>query len=119
MPYRAEDMSEAARVPVPALVGLAVAEAHELAMSARLAVVGPDPDVTLPLDGLVTAQAPLAGNEIPAGDPVTVWVEVQRGDGAGGDDGGDDDGDDGGGGGGSARDPDRPRPLDPSGVKPG
>ncbi|WP_219417042.1 PASTA domain-containing protein [Pseudonocardia nigra] len=102
-------MTEAAKALVPALVGLDVAQAHELAMSARVAVVGPDPDITLPLDGVVTGQQPLAGIEIPAGDPVTVWVETRGND--GGDDGG------GGGGGGSARDPDRPRPLDPSGVK--
>lgn len=88
-------------VLVPALVGLDIADAHELALAARVAVVSEDPDVSLPLSGVVSAQQPGAGTQVLPGDPVTVRVV----------DGG------GGGGGGSARVPPGPRPLDPAGVK--
>lgn len=86
-------------VLVPALVGLDIADAHELALTARVAVVGEDPDVPLPLSGVVTAQQPGAGTQVLPGDPV--MIEVVGG----------------GGGGGSARVPPGPRPLDPAGVK--
>jgi beta-lactam-binding protein with PASTA domain len=87
-------------VLVPALVGLDIADAHELALTARVAVVGEDPDVPLPLSGVVTAQEPGAGTQVYPGDPVMIRVI-----------------DGGGGGGGSARIPPGPRPRDPAGVK--
>lgn len=101
-------MTDVEHVLVPAFVGLEVAQAHELALSARVAVVGSDPDRPLPSTGIITAQRPRAGTQVLPGDAVTVWIRPEPDD-------GDDDGD--GGGGGSARDPDRPRPLDPAGVK--
>jgi len=103
-------LTDVEHVLVPAFVGLEVERAHELALSARVAIVGPDPDQSLPVTGRVVAQRPQAGTQVLPGDAVTVWVQAEPDE----DDGG---GDDGGGGGGSARDPDRPRPLDPAGVK--
>jgi hypothetical protein len=107
-------MAEPEQVLVPALVGLNVSDAHALAMSAGVAVVGEDPDATLPTTGVVIDQHPLAGIRVPAGDPVTVRLRADPG-GGDGDDG--DDGGGGGGGGGSAPVPDPPRPLDAAGAK--
>ena len=70
-------------VLVPALVGLPAAQAHELAMAARLVAVDPDPDTPPTVSGTVTAQQPEAGSRVPAGDPVTIWVEPDRGGGGG------------------------------------
>lgn len=89
-------------VLVPALVGLDAAQAHEVAMAARVVAVDPDPDTPPTLSGKVVAQQPEPGDRIPAGDAVTVWIE---------------DSDGGGGGGGGVPQPDSPLPKDPAGVK--
>ena len=59
------------KVLVPALVGLEVSAAHELAFEARVVVVAADPDDPLPATGVVTAQAPAAGTRVnpAAGSP--------------------------------------------------
>ncbi len=88
-------------VLVPALVGLDAAEAHEIAIAARVVAVDPDPDSPPTLSGTVVAQQPEAGDRIPAGDPVTIWIDNA----------------DGGGGGGGSAQPDSPLPKDPAGVK--
>ena len=62
-------------VLVPALVGLPAAQAHELAITARVVAVDPDPDTPPTVEGTVVAQRPDAGTRVPAGDPVTVWIE--------------------------------------------
>lgn len=68
-------------VLVPALVGLPAAQAHELAITARLVAVDPDPDTPPTVSGTVTAQRPDAGTRVPAGDPVVIWVEPDDGGG--------------------------------------
>lgn len=88
-------------VLVPALVGLDAAEAHEVAMAARVVAVDPEPDTPPTLSGTVVAQQPEPGARIPAGDPVTIWPDNA----------------DGGGGGGGMPQPDSPLPKDPAGVK--
>lgn len=70
-------------VLVPALVGLPAAQAHELAITARVVAVDPDPDTPPTVSGTVTDQEPKAGFRVPAGDPVTIWVEPDD-DGGGG-----------------------------------
>ena len=70
-------------VVVPDLVGLPAAQAHENALAARVVAVDPDPDTPPTVAGTVTAQQPVAGTAVPAGDPVTIWVEPD-GDGGGG-----------------------------------
>ena len=87
---------------VPALVGLSAADAHELAISARLVAVDPDPDTPPTIEGTVTAQQPAAGSRVPAGDPVTIWVEP--------------DGPDDGGGGGNMPRVEPDKPLDGAGA---
>lgn len=62
-------------VLVPALVGLPAAEAHEVAIAARLVAVDPDPDTPPTVEGTVVAQQPEAGTRVPAGEAVTVWIE--------------------------------------------
>lgn len=86
-------------VPAPALVGLAVLDAHALALESRVVTVSGDPDTPPATSGVVVAQDPLGGMPVRPGDPITIWVE-----------------DVGGGGGGSAQD-DGPKPLDPTGGK--
>ena len=93
-------------VLVPAMVGLDVADAQALALTARVAPVTEDPDTPPPLSGTVIAQRPTAGTQVLPGDPVTIWVEEK------GDDGGR-------GGGGGTRRPVPPTPLQPVGTKPG
>ena len=88
-------------VPAPALIGLAVLDAHALALDSRVVTVSGDPDTPPATTGVVVAQNPLGGTPVRPGDPITIWVE---GDGGGG------------GGGGSAQD-DGPKPLDPTGGK--
>jgi hypothetical protein len=48
-------------VVVPALVGLDIGDAHDLALGAGVVVVSADPVDPLPATGTVTAQTPLAG----------------------------------------------------------
>jgi PASTA domain len=73
-------------VVVPDVVGRTWDDAREVLFLARLVAVGPDPDGP-PLaefgwpGGVVVRQEPRGGAVLPAGSPVTVWVE--RGGGAG------------------------------------
>ncbi|GAA4855004.1 hypothetical protein GCM10023201_56360 [Actinomycetospora corticicola] len=76
-------MVEPDLVLVPALVGLPAADAHELAISSRVVAVDPDPDTPPTVSGTVTDQEPKAGFQVPAGAPVTIWVEPDD-DGGGG-----------------------------------
>jgi hypothetical protein len=110
-------VSDEEKVLVPALVGLEVGDAHELAFSARVVAVAADPTVPLPVAGIVTAQEPSAGTRVDPADPVVIAVSSGPGGGGGG---GDDDGGDGGGGGGGGRPltPPPPGPRDPAGTKP-
>ncbi|TDQ60777.1 PASTA domain-containing protein [Actinomycetospora succinea] len=71
-------------VLVPALVGLPAAQAHEVAMAARVVAVDPDPDTPPTVEGTVTAQQPEPGTRVPAGEAVTIWVEPDSGGGGGG-----------------------------------
>jgi len=71
-------------VLVPALVGLPAAQAHEVAMAARVVAIDPDPDTPPTVEGTVTAQQPEAGTRVPAGEAVTIWVEPDSGGGGGG-----------------------------------
>ncbi|WP_345602379.1 PASTA domain-containing protein [Pseudonocardia adelaidensis] len=90
------------KVLVPALVGLEVSDAHELAFEARVVVVTADPDEPLPLTGTVVAQTPGAGTRVDPAHPVAIAVEAGGG---------------GGGGGGRRLTTPPPGPRDPSGSK--
>ncbi|TWF79216.1 PASTA domain-containing protein [Pseudonocardia hierapolitana] len=90
------------KVLVPALVGLDVSDAHELAFEARVVVVAADPDEPLPATGVIIAQAPAAGTRVAPAHPVAVAVETGGG---------------GGGGGGRRLTTPPPGPRDPSGMK--
>ena len=90
------------KVLVPALVGLEVSAAHELAFEARVVVVAADPDEPLPATGVVTAQAPSAGTRVHPAAAVAVAVDPGGG---------------GGGGGGRRLTPPPPGPRDPYGEK--
>ena len=72
------------KVLVPALVGLEVSAAHELAFEARVVVVAADPDDPLPATGVVTAQAPAAGTRVNPAAAVAVAVDPGGGGGGGG-----------------------------------
>lgn len=87
---------------MPALVGLEVGEAHELAFEARVVIVTADPDEPLPVTGTVVAQTPSAGTRVAPAAPVAIAVD--KGDG-------------GGGGGGRQLKTPPPGPRDPSGSK--
>jgi beta-lactam-binding protein with PASTA domain len=90
------------KVLVPALVGLEVSDAHELAFEARVVVVAGDPDEPLPATGVVTAQAPAAGTRVHPAAAVAIAVDPGGG---------------GGGGGGRRLTPPPPGPRDPYGEK--
>lgn len=68
-------------VLVPALVGLPAAQAHALAVEARVVAVDPDPDTPPTVAGTVTAQQPVAGTRVAPGEAVTIWVEPDDGGG--------------------------------------
>jgi hypothetical protein len=106
-------VSDQEKVLVPALVGLEVGDAHELAFSARVVAVAADPAIPLPVAGIVTAQEPGAGTRVDPADPVVIAVSSGPGGEGGGDDGGG-----GGGGGGRPIPPPPPGPRDPAGTKP-
>jgi beta-lactam-binding protein with PASTA domain len=72
------------KVLVPALVGLDVSDAHELAFEARVVVVTADPDEPLPVTGTVIAQTPSAGTRVPPAAPVAIAVDKGGGGGGGG-----------------------------------
>lgn len=74
-------MHEPEEVLVPALVGLDVHDAHELAFTARVVVVSGDPDGELPATGTVVAQQPGAGTRTAAATSVAVLVESDGGGG--------------------------------------
>ncbi|WP_170231537.1 PASTA domain-containing protein [Pseudonocardia kunmingensis] len=102
-------MSDQEKVLVPALIGLEVGDAHELAFAARVVAVAADPATPLPTAGVVTAQDPSAGTRV---DPAaTVAIAVDAGPADGGGDGG-------GGGGGRPLPTPPPGPRDPAGTKP-
>lgn len=69
-------------VAVPVLQGLNVAMAHHRANAARLAVVGPMPDLPSPRHARVRGQYPAPGTRVLPGDPISVWIEhsVPHGD---------------------------------------
>ncbi|GAA3080455.1 hypothetical protein GCM10010464_50670 [Pseudonocardia yunnanensis] len=94
-------MRKQEKVLVPALVGLEVSDAHQLAFTARVVAVAPDPDNPLPITGTVTAQAPAPGTRVVPAAPVVIAVDP---------------GGSGGGGGGSLVEP-PPGPMDPAGTK--
>jgi beta-lactam-binding protein with PASTA domain len=100
-------VSDQEKVLVPALVGLEVGDAHQLAFEARVVVVGPDPATPLPVAGVVIAQEPTAGTRVEPAHQVVIAVDT----------GPDDDGGGGGGGGRPLSTP-PPGPLDPAGTKP-
>ncbi len=94
-------MEKQEKVLVPALVGLDVGDAHELAFTARVVAVAGDPDEPLPVSGVVTAQLPEAGTRVAPADPVIIAVDPGGG----------------GGGGGRRVEPPPPGPMDPAGTK--
>jgi hypothetical protein len=77
-------VDEQEKVLVPALVGLDVAEAHELAFRARVVAVAADPDEELPVAGVITDQQPRAGCRVTPAASVAVIVEPPGGGGGGG-----------------------------------
>jgi hypothetical protein len=89
------------KVLVPALVGLDVSDAHQLAFAARVVAVAPDPDKPLPITGTVTAQAPAPGTRVVPAAPIVIAVDPGGG----------------GGGGGRLVEPPPPGPMDPAGTK--
>ncbi|HYH30618.1 MAG TPA: PASTA domain-containing protein [Pseudonocardia sp.] len=101
-------MSDEEKVLVPALIGLEVGDAHELAFAARVVAVAADPATPLPTAGVVTAQEPSAGTRVDPAHAVAIAVDP----------GPDDGGDGGGGGGGRPLTPPPPGPRDPAGTKP-
>jgi len=88
---------------VPDVVGLSWDEAREVLPLARLVAVSPDPDgppmaeLAWRTGAVVVRQDPSAGGRLPAGAPVTIWLD--RGGGAG------------------DREPRRPRPTPKSGIE--
>lgn len=69
---------------MPALVGLEVGEAHELAFAARVVAVTADPAEPLPVTGTVTAQYPRAGARVEPAAPVAIAVDPGPDGGGGG-----------------------------------
>lgn len=94
-------MEKQEKVLVPALVGLDVGDAHELAFTARVVAVAAGPDDPLPVSGVVTAQQPEAGTRVAPADAVAIAVDPGGG----------------GGGGGRPVEPPPPGPMDPAGTK--
>lgn len=68
-------MESSTYVAVPVLQGLNVAMAHHRANAARLAVVGPMPDLPSPRHARVRGQYPAPGTRVLPGDPISVWIE--------------------------------------------
>jgi beta-lactam-binding protein with PASTA domain len=94
------------RTVVPALVGLPVRAAQDVALDARLLAVDQAPQCSRSAAGVVTAQDPPPGCHLRAGGRVRIWVSTDP----------DDDGDGRGGRGGS-RLPTGPVPVTPAGTK--
>lgn len=59
---------------VPSLVGVEVIVAYKIALIAGVAIVGPNPDLPLPLRGVIGAQSPVAGTAVWSADEVTVLL---------------------------------------------
>lgn len=97
---------------VPELVGMAAADAHDAALDARLLAVPRNAWHTGAGRSTVTGQKPKAGEELPPGTHVSIWVDDPNGPPSGGDP--DTDGPDGGGGGSPV--PSGPRPTSTSGA---
>jgi len=88
---------------VPSLVGLDATAAHDLALDAHLLAVDQDPRHAATVAGIVSAQEPMAGSQLTAGQKVRIWVRTDPGE----------DGD----GGGGLSAPSGPTPLTPAGSK--
>lgn len=104
--------SQTESTPVPDLVGLAAADAHDAALDARLLAIPQNARHTGAGRSTVTGQRPKAGAELPEGSRIEIWVDDPNGPPA---EGPDADGPDGGGGGGS-RVPDGPKPQPTAGA---
>lgn len=89
---------------VPALVGLAVRVAQDVALDARLLAVDQAPHPSSTATGVVTAQDPPAGRYVRPGSRVRIWVTT-------------DPDDDGRGGRGGLRLPTGPTTVTPAGTK--
>lgn len=82
----ARDLRRRSSVVVPHVIGMSWDDARQVLHDNGLVGVGSDPDGP-PLaalgwpDGVVTDQSPESGARVPAGSPVTLWVE--RGGGSG------------------------------------
>ena len=102
-PARGREAGSSGICVVPDVVGLPWNEAREVLHVARLVAVGPDPDgppmaeVAWRTGAVVVRQDPAADTRLPAGAPVTIWLD--RGGGAG------------------DREPRRPRPTPKSGIE--
>lgn len=88
---------------VPSLVGLDATAAHDLALDAHLLAVDQGPRHSATVAGIVSAQEPMAGSQLTAGQKVRIWVRTDPGE----------DGD----GGGGLSAPSGPTPLTPAGSK--
>ena len=68
---------------VPALVGLAVRAAQDVALDARLLAVDQAPQPMRTATGIVTAQDPPPGRYLRPGSQVRIWVSTDPDDGEG------------------------------------
>nr|WP_281288674.1 PASTA domain-containing protein [Pseudonocardia kunmingensis] len=68
---------------VPALVGLAVRAAQDVALDARLLAVDEAPPHAPRGIGVVTAQEPPPGCYVPPGSRIRIWVDTDPDDGEG------------------------------------
>ena len=76
---RGRAMAKVARVVVPGLAGLSVAEALAVTGPLGLALVGPDGGPPTSLVGPITRQRPAEGVPVPVGSAVTVTADVPGG----------------------------------------
>jgi beta-lactam-binding protein with PASTA domain len=68
---------------VPALVGLAVRAAQDVALDAHLLAVDQAPQPSRSAVGVVTAQDPQPGRYLSPGSHVRIWVKTEPDDGEG------------------------------------
>jgi beta-lactam-binding protein with PASTA domain len=68
---------------VPALVGLTVRAAQDVALDARLLAVDQAPDPVQAITAVVSAQDPPPGHYVPPGSRVRIWVTTDPDDGEG------------------------------------
>ena len=100
---RVEEVARSDTCAVPDVVGVGWDEARQVLHLARLVAVGPDQDgppmaeLAWRTGAVVVRQDPRPGTRLPAGAPVTIWLD--RGGGAG------------------DREPRRPRPTPRSGIE--